>query len=236
MEKPFGHLKVNGTEFSVQYADCSLLVGRLNIETVISGGDLAILNIPFPSAVRFDQLSGKTYSSVDCRTEVFENSIFKPAVCFRHDYFEICSIDLTSIKYATEFLHLALELHAAEGKNAVSLSVMGEIHAECYPIDSRRLLSGILGTIPIRFAEYYLPMIGLHGISEGASLLDVTTILGQPNHRGGGLHQQYGMIPTWIRYTLPSCYLRFQFEDNIATQITIMSLTDPPCDLARTVR
>lgn len=232
IEKPFGHLKVNGTEFSVQYADCSLFVGRLDVDTVITGGDLAILNIPFPSAVRFDQLSGKTYSSVDCTKDVYENSISKPSVSFRNDYFAICSIEFTSIKYANGSLHLALELQATEAENALSLSVMGEIHAECYPIDSRRLLLGVLGPIPIRFAEYYLPMIGLPGISEGASLLDVTKILGQPNHRGGGLHPQYRMIPTWIRYTMPSCYLRFQFEDNIATQITIMSLTDPPCDVA----
>lgn len=235
MEKTLGNLKVNGTEFSVEYAVCNLFVGRLTVDIATTGGDLAILDIPFPSAVRFDQLSGKTYSNIDCTKEVFENPIFKPAVRFRNDYFEIGSIEFTSISYSNGCLHLALELHASEDVNAVSLSVMGEIHADCCPIDSGRLLSGIVEPIPIRFAEHYLPMIGLPGISEGASLLEVTKIFGQPAHRGGGLHPQYGMIPTWIRYTLSSCYLRFQFQNDIATQITIMSLTDPPCDVLRKV-
>lgn len=231
MQKPLGNLKVNGIELSVQYADCTLFVGRLDVETATTGGELNIRNIPFPSALAVSQLSGKTYSSVDCTKEVYENSVFKPTVFFRNDYFAIRSIEFTAKNYSNKTLQLALELQAGEAENGLSLSVIGEIYAECNPIDSRYLLAGNLGPIPIRFAEHYLPIIGLPKILEGASLLDITKMMGQPNHQGGGLHPMYGQIPQWVRYTLPNCYFHIQFEANIATQVAIMPLTDPPCDL-----
>lgn len=235
MSTLLGHLLVNGTEVAVQDADCSIFVGRLDIDTATTGGDLAIRNIPFPSAVEFDQITGKSYSSVDCSKESYESSCFKPAVIFRNDYYGIRRIEFAAKDYKDVRLHFQLELNADDSESGSSLSVAGEIHAECYPFDSWRLLSGISGPIPIRFSKHYLPMIGIPGISEGATLSDITGQFGQPTHRGGGLHPKFGRIPIWIRYTLPNCYLRFQFENDQATQITIMSLSDPPCDIVHTL-
>ncbi len=233
--KPSGQLKVNETEFAVQDADCSIFVGRLDVDTATTGGDLAIRSIPFPSAVTFDQIVGKSYSSVDCTRELYENSIFKPAVIFRNDYYTIRSIDFASEDYSNGNLDFELDLNAVDTETGQLLSVSGMMHAECYPIDRWRLLSGHSGPIPIRFAEYYLPMIGLPMISDRASSSEITRVFGQPTHQGGGLHPDFGMIPKWIRYTLPNCYLHFQLEDNTATQVTIMSLSDPPCDIAATM-
>lgn len=235
MGKPSGHLKVNENEFAVQDADCSIFVGRLNVDTSTTGGDLAICNVPFPSAVTFDQIAGKNYSSANCINESYENSIFKPAVSFRNDYYTIRSIDFASKDYSNGYLDFELNLNAIDTETDLLLSVSGKIHAECYPIDSWRLLLGHSGPIPIRFADYYLPMIGLPRISDRATSSEIVRVLGQPTHRGGGLHPRFGIMPKWIRYTLPNCYLHFQFENEIATQVTIMSLSDPPCDIATTV-
>lgn len=231
MSTPSGVLKVNGTEVTVQDADCSIFVGRLDIDTATTGGDLAIFNIPFPSAVTIGQIVGKTYSSGDCTREVYENSCFKPSVSFRNDYYTIHSIEITSRDCSNGRIQFELNLNAADTETGLDLSVVGEIIAECSSIDSWQLLSGGAGPIPIRFAEYYLPIIGLPRISEGATVSDITGLFGEPTHRGGGLHPKYGIIPIWIRYTLPNYYLRFQFENDKATQVTIMSLSDPPCDL-----
>jgi len=235
MEKLFGLVKVNGLELAVQDADCSLFVGRLNLDSATTGGDLAISNVPFTSAVRFDEISGKRYSCADCTKGVYENSIFKPAVYFRNDSFAIISIDIASGSCSNGFIEFTIDVWGIDYENNGTISVSGKICAACYPIDAQQLLYGLSGPIPIRFAEYYLPIIGLPGIAEGTTLSGVIKIFGQPNHRGGGLHAQYGSISNWIRYTLTNCYLHLQFIDDLVTQVTIISLNDPPCDLRRTM-
>jgi hypothetical protein len=90
-----------------------------------------------------------------------------------------------------------------------------------------------LEPIPIRFASYYLPIIGLPPVPKDATLSDITRIFGPPTHQGGGLHPKIGMIPMWLRYTMSNCFVRFQLENERATDLTIMSLDDPPCDLVK---
>ncbi len=229
-----GHLNVNGTETTVHDAECDLFCGRLGVDASISCGDLGIYNIPFPSAVKFDQLSGESYSCADCTKEVYETT-FTPSVRFRNTHCAIRSIKLDSLNYSNGIINFAIDLYAVGTESDTLLSVNGEVRAECSPIHSLTLLSGVRGPMPIRFAEYYMPIIGLPGIKEGTSLSDLTKIFGQPHHCGGGLHPQYGRIPQWIRYTLQNCYLRFQFENEIVTEVFVMSIDDPPCDLLRTL-
>jgi hypothetical protein len=231
MGKPLGQLKVNNTEFFVQDADCSIFVGRLDVDTATTGGDLAIRHIPFPSAVTFEQIAGKNYSCADCTRELFENSIFSPTLFFRNDYCTIRSIEFASKDYSNGNLQVELDLKAVNAETGQLLSVAGTILAECYPIDRFRLLYGHAGPIPIRFAGFYFPLIGLPIISDRASCSEITSVFGLPDHQGGGLQPDFGIIPKWIRYTLPDCYLHFQFENDLATQVTIMSLSDPPCDI-----
>ncbi len=231
MSKPLGQLKVNDMTFAVQDADCSIFVGRVDVDTATTGGDLAIRNIPFPTAVTFEQIAGRKYSCVDCTKELFENSIFSPAVVFRNDYYIIRSIEFAIKDYSNGNLYVEFDLKAVITEPSQWMSVSGTILSECYPINRYRLLSGHAGPIPIRFAGFYLPLIGLPGISDGASCDEITSVFGLPDHQGGGLQTNFGIIPKWIRYTLPDCYLHFQFENDMATQVTIMSHSDPPCDI-----
>ena len=108
-----------------------------------------------------------------------------------------------------------MDLHAIESESDTKLSIHGQIRAEGHPIDAQRLLYSSSGPIPIRFADHYLPLLGLPKIPVGSTLADVTKILGQPNHRGGGFHAVFKIIPQWIRYTLSNCYLRLQLENDI---------------------
>lgn len=235
MDNHFGILTVNGKELQVLEADCSLFVGRLSIDTTTSDGDLAISNIPFPLAFKIEDLSGMSFSSSDCTKDMYENSVFQTSVSFRNDYFAIRSINIDSLTCKNGVLKIAIRLRASGTESDAELSINGQIRAEEYPIDAQRLLYGCLEPIPIRFADHYLPLLGLPKLPVGSTLADVIKIFGQPNHQGGGVHAKFGQIPHWIRYTLPNCYLRLQLENEVITQITIMSLDTPPCDISKSV-
>jgi hypothetical protein len=81
-------------------------------------------------------------------------------------------------------------------------------------------------TIPIRFANRYLPLIGLPILPDAATRQDIFAIFGKPDEQGGGKHATFGDITNWIRYSLPDCFLRFQIGSNRITHVTIISKDD----------
>jgi len=187
-------------------------------------------------SVRITQNLSKRYFCVDCTKEVYENSVFKPAVYFRNDSYAIISIEIALGSCCSNgIIEFTIDWRAIDYENNGTITVSGKICSACDPIDASQLLYGVSAPIPIRFAENYLPITGLPGIAERTTLSGVIKIFGQPTHQGGGLHTQYGRIPNWIRYTLTNCYLHLQITDDLVTQVTIMSLNDPPCDLRRTL-
>ncbi len=231
MESSSGHLKLNDTDINVREAQCTIFVGRLDIDVTSTFGDVSFLNIPFPSATDLSDLSGQTFSRDDCTKHNYENSIFQPVVSFRTDYFAVRFIKFEALNCENGNLLCAVDLRAVEPESEAELKIRGKIRAEFYPMDADQLLYR-QEPIPIRFAAHYLPLLGLPKIPTGSTTTDVIELLGQPHHRGGG-PQQLGEIPKWIRYTLSTCYLRFQMENDTITQVTIMPLGNPPCDLMR---
>ena len=76
-------------------------------------------------------------------------------------------------------------------------------------------------TIPVRFASHYLPLLGLPKIPEDTdraashsrSSANRTTKVAVPTPSNG-------KIPPWVRYTLPTCLLRIQFDSDSVTHVT----------------
>lgn len=217
-----GTLVIDGREVQITQAVCRLFVGRLDVDFSserISGG---CVNIPVGDTVEFAALSNRTVSIADCPNADYENLLFKPAFAFKHEYYSVRSLKVDSIGFNQNdnVLCLAIHLTASDDESDTELLVEGTLKAECQQVDRLRLLLASC-PIPVRFANHYLPLLGIPTIPADATRAQLISLFGAPNAEGGGPHPQFGDIPVWIRYTLPNCFLHFQFDSETARQITL---------------
>lgn len=221
-----GTVMINQHEFLVTDAFCFLFNGNLEIEFRYDDAEGECWNIPFGSAVEFSELTGQSISIADCLNATFEK--FKPSCRIDHCYYSISSLHVDAIRYMREsdLLSLMFDFEALDHDSGLTISARAQLTALCRPVERYDVLHSP-GSIPIRFAKTYLPLIGLPPISAEATSKDVISVFGQPNHQGGGSHPIFGDIPKCIRYSFPSYYLHFQFERDVVTEVTIMSREGP---------
>ena len=217
-----GSLVIDGCGLEVTQADCILFVGRLNIDFLTSECDGSFLNLPVGDAVRFDELKDKSCSLTGCRDAVYDNCLFKPTMCIQQEHSPIDRFSIDATAKSKDRISFAIEGVVQQDPDARLVKFSGQITAD-YTDFNRFWLLSLPQPIPIRFAEYYLPLIEVHPLRAGATRNDLIEIMGPPDDHGGGNHPKFGMIPIWIRYTLPEFYLRFQIEANLVTFVTIMS-------------
>jgi hypothetical protein len=223
-----GTLTLDGRDTPITQADCTLFVGRLDIDFELQDGDGACRNIPCGDVVEFAELSGRTISTVDCRNTHFENDVFRPTFVLHGDCYTIMSLHINSLTLLPDrnLLSFVVNLVASSAEDNAEMSVSIQGAAECNRLTATELLSR-QEPIPIRFARHYLPLLGLPEIPEGTDRAQVVSMFGKPDDEGGGIHPKFGNIPKWIRYTLPMCFLRFEFDSDTVTQVTLMPKTGP---------
>jgi hypothetical protein len=218
-------LTVDGKELAASRADCTLLLGRLRVDSVSPQMDWSCSSIPVGDLVDYTQLHGLVVSMPDCINAVYENSCFKPLFEMNNEFYSIRSLRVDFIKFMPEhnLLHLTFDFVGSHHETDTNISVRGDIKADCRPINGRELL-GCHETFHVRFADRYLPLLGLPPIPVGATREQITDYFGMPNHVGGGVRESFGDIPEWILYLLPNCTLRFQFADSQVTHITVCAV------------
>lgn len=228
MHTSVGTLTLDGRNTSITQADCSLFVGRLNVDFELQDGDGACHNTPFGDVVNFPELSGRTVSIDDCRNAPFENDAFRPTFVLHGDDYTVTSLHVDSLDFCTDpnLLSLVVNLVASSARDDAETSVSIQVTAECNKLTAAELLIR-QETFPVRFARHYLPLVGLPEISEGTDRAQVVSMFGEPAHEGGGVHPKFGNIPKWIRYSLPMCFLRFEFDLDTVTQVTLMPKNGP---------
>ena len=218
-----GTLTLNTRHIPITQADCSLFVGRLDIDFELPDGDGACRNIPVGDIVEFPELSGRTVTIDDCPNATFENDIFRPTFALHDDVYTVTSLHVTSLEFLPDrnSLAFAVNLTASSGEGNTVMAVSLQGTATCNEFIGLELLVR-QETIPVRFASHYLPLLGLPKIPEDTDRAQVISIFGQPDDEGGGPHAKHGKIPPWVRYTLPTCLLRIQFDSDSVTHVTLM--------------
>ncbi|QDV22901.1 hypothetical protein [Aureliella helgolandensis] len=223
-------LELDRKPLSVIQADASLFAGRLGIDIETDFGAIALDNIPVPDVSDFTALLDYRIRIPNCHEYNYEDPLLRPWFSTEMGYSDVNRLD-TSLRLRDDrLLSVTIDLSTSETEGSLPQNLRGSLLANCSPVDSTQLLT-FSGPIPIRFAESYLPILGLPSLPSNATLKHVTSAFGKPDHTGGSANSKHGSVPAWIRYTLPSCYLRFQIEGELISIFTIMSLSDPPCDL-----
>jgi len=223
-------LKLDGKPLSVLHADASLFAGRLGVDIETDFGVIALDNIPVRDIFDFNDFQGYRIQIPDCQDYDYENPSLRPWFSTDSGYSDIQWMDASIDLQDDRLLSVKIDLATSESEDARPRRLCGTLIANCSPLDSTQLLYS-LGPIPVRFAECYLPILDLPGLPPDATVKHAISTFGPPDHSGGGITSKHGFIPEWIRYTLSSCYLRFQIEHDQITNFTIMRLSDPPCDL-----
>ncbi|EMI26405.1 hypothetical protein RESH_03048 [Rhodopirellula europaea SH398] len=227
MDSNMGTLIVGGTEVQLVSADCTLFIGRLDVDFDCGNTDGALRNLPFGDAVEFTSLRKRTIEMSDFLSAEYENPIFKPSFRLDRNYYSVTSLSVDAVDFCSKTERLTLSARfAAMGENESKIAASIAVSADCVPIDCTYMMM-CQETIPIRFANRYLPLIGLPVLPDDATRSDIVTEYGTPNDQGGGPHTGFGTIPIWIRYTLPSCFLRFQLESDKITHVTVMPKDGP---------
>lgn len=221
-------LTIDGIGHQVSSADCNLFAGRLGLDFEYSLGDGSLSDLPFGDAVEFSSLSGRTIDLPDCLAADYENPLLKPFLAINTDYYSVISLSVDSVIWNSidNSLCLSARLAAIHIEDQRSILVTFSSTFECLPIDGMRVLMSH-ETLPIRFANRYLPLLGLPLLPDGPTRQDIIRQYGTPNDEGGGDRPQFGYIHPWIRYTLPNCFLRFQMDSDTVTHVTAMPRCEP---------
>lgn len=249
MPETGGILTIDDREnICVTGADCVLFIGCLDINFWSDETDGSCSNIPIGDVVEYTELANKMVSMDDCQNAHYDNPLFKPGFCVRDEHYSIKSFQIDSVSYdaSDRLLSLRVKFTALDAESAKEISVVGNLTAYCQGVDSRHLLM-TARPIPIRFANHYLPLLGIPKMPAGASRSELISQFGPPHNEGGGsisplaniserlLRNQpeevlrawsQMKVPEWIRYNLPSCILRFGFESEIASDVHLMPTAD----------
>lgn len=228
MDSQIGTLTSRGIDTQLVSADCTLFIGRLDVDFEIGNSEGALRNLPFGDAVDFPSLSNRTIEMPDCRNAEYENPIFKPSFTLSHNYYSVTAIKVDAVDFCSKTNHLTLNARfvALNDENDSRIDANLAVRADCVAIDGTYIMM-CSESIPIRFANRYLPLIGLPVLPDGATRHDIVAEFGAPDDQGGGPHATYGNIPLWIRYTLPNCILRFQLDLDNITHVTVMPKDGP---------
>ena len=69
-------------------------------------------------------------------------------------------------------------------------------------------------------------MIGLPKLPSIPDRESIAKLLGEPTRSGGGNNITTGVIPEWSHFEFNGLTVRYQFENNIATHVTLMPTAD----------
>jgi hypothetical protein len=224
-------LELDGNPLSVLQADASLFAGRLDVVIESDCDAIGLNNIPVREIHEFSGFRDYRIHIPDCHDYDYENPLLQPSFSIDSEKSDIKRLDASLDLRDDGLLSVTIDLATSESEESLPRNLYGTLLAYCSSLDSTQLLFSLC-PMPIRFAECYLPILGLPALPPDATLKHVIAAFGPPDHSGGGNTSNYGFIPAWIRYTLPICYLRFQIERDQITIFNIMRLSDPPCDLA----
>lgn len=228
METNIGTLTIDGRDSLLMSADCTLFVGRLDVEFDCGRFDGELRNLPFSEALEYSSLRNSSISISDCLNAKYENSIFPPQFTLNDEEYLVMSLAVDSVGFCPKSDRLSLNSRftAVHTESRAEIVASLVTSAECYPITRLHVLMCNL-TIPIRFANRYLPFIGVLGLPDDPTRNDIVAKFGAPDDSGGGPHTKFGNIPVWIRYTLPEYFLRFQLESDNITHVTVMLRKGP---------
>ncbi len=218
-----GTLRINGREISIAEADCDLFVGRVNIYFATQGGDGSICNIPYGDALNFKELANRKVTITDCETIAYDNILFKPHFTIREHRHSIASLHAANREHHAlkDLLLISFAFVAANDADGTTIEVNGEITSQFTPLTR----SGLLfrqEPIPIRFANHYLGLLGLPAIPNGATRTQVTSVFGELESEGGGVHPLCGYIQPWIRFAIDDFYLHCRFAPDRIIEVTFM--------------
>ena len=223
-------LTIDETSLALTEADCTLYIGRLNLDFECSQGCGSLANLPFGDAVEFSSLLGVNIEIRDCQSVEYENPVFKPCFNLEGDYYSLTSLRVAPLQLDprhhtvlinSRFRCRRRNLHAGHQEVSREISVSLRAHCQRIPVDATYMLMQ-QQTLPIRFANRYLPLLGIARLPDTPTSHAIINLFGQPDDQGGGNHPKFGDIQHWIRYTLPNCFLRFQIESDTITHVTVM--------------
>lgn len=222
-----GTLSVNGELIPLEWAECTLFAGRVAVEFAGAQTNGSLSNLHFENAVTYAELSGRGVESRDCQASDAAYGLYNPLFCIEFDYPVYCypvsklKVDPIQFNAVNETLTLQAKLEAMNDEIQSRIQVELAATTQCTPIDASYVTHSHVG-FPVRFANHYLPIIGMPCLPETATRIDVERLLGSPDDEGGGPHPLAGRIPDWIRYTLNDCFVRFELDCGEVTRINVM--------------
>lgn len=224
-----GEFTLDGRTTRLNACEADLFAGRLSLtfwqaEFRCLG---AVRNLPFDSAVEFDQLPGRTLRIANCFELEFENS-WIPTFQLGDDVdvlFGISKLVVDDIAYERQsnMLSLRIAFEAIRNDSGVAIEVTANAIARYEAVSAESLMLR-QEPIPVRYAGHYLSLLGLRPIIGRTTESDVVDLYGTPDDRGGGHHPTFGYVPDWIRYTTPKCHVRFALDAGVVTYVSIMPL------------
>lgn len=220
-------LTINGRKTCFAAPECKLFAGRLDIGLELQNDEYSEwCNLPYSDVFEFSQLSGRKVLITDCAAENFENPLLNPWFTIDASFYSITSLRVVCGEYSPSRQTIAIEINStgSNDEDGTAVSVNGHFTAACIGATSNDVLN-CLGGFPVRFANYYLPLLGLPQISEHPDRALIISLFGQPDDEGGGNHPQFGFIEPWMRFMFPTFHLHFRMDSDNITHITVMPRT-----------
>ncbi len=212
-----GYLQLPRRVFHFDTARCRFSGDDLDLEAEGKGIKFSLLGILLPRATKLDKLQGREWFPTEAEQSECADALNESAIEIGDRW--LIGQKITRVACRTfdpENHKIALEI-AAEYQDSESekrIPVEGTFSCEFireYPPEH----FGLLDAMP------RLHDVGVTGIHASSARADVVAALGQPEEEGGNTNVHGCFIYPWLKYRLPACTIRFEFDS--ADRINVVS-------------